>query len=113
MRPTASWLTALFLLTSTCYATVHSTTGTVATLHVRHPSDGGDSDWLSLGGVDALGTCKIGDAGHVVFLVPNDKEGQRMVALALASKTSGAPLTIQVDDTVTGPSGFCLVSDME
>jgi len=36
-----------------------------------------------------------------------------MVALALASKSSGAPLTIRVDDTVTGPSGFRLVSDVE
>ena len=113
MRPTTFWLIALFFLTSTCYAAVHSMTGKVATLHVRHPSDGGDSDWLSLAGVDALGTCKIGDAGHVLFLVPDDKEGHRMVALALASRSSGAPLTIRVDDTVTGPSGFCLISDME
>ncbi|MBV8211473.1 MAG: hypothetical protein JO133_15565 [Burkholderiaceae bacterium] len=48
-----------------------------------------------------------------MFLLPGDKDGRRMFDLALASKTSGSPLKIWVDDTVTGASGFCLVSAME
>jgi len=36
-----------------------------------------------------------------------------MFEIALASKASGAPLKIWVDDTVTGASGFCFVTAME
>jgi hypothetical protein len=111
MKAPACCLSALLFLTSTGYAAVHSATGAVITLASRDSSHG--ADWLSLAGVDSFGTCKTTDAGHVVFLVPDDKEGRRMFALALASKTSGTPLTIWVDDTVTDPSGFCLVSYME
>jgi hypothetical protein len=113
MRPLACCLVTLFFLASTGHAADYSATGTVNTLRSRDSSPDVDSDWLSLAGVDSLGTCKTADARHVVFLVPNDKEGQRMFALALASKTSGMPLTIWVDDTVTGPSGFCLLSYIE
>jgi len=36
-----------------------------------------------------------------------------MFELALASKTSGTPLTIWTNDTVTAASGFCFVSYIE
>jgi len=36
-----------------------------------------------------------------------------MFEIALASKASGAPLKVWVDDTVTGASSYCLVTAME
>jgi hypothetical protein len=113
MKPLAGCCSAVFFLASTAHAEVYSATGMVDALRAHDPSRGADSDWFSLAKVDSLGTCKIADAGNVEFLLPDGKEGQRMFALALASETSGRPLTIWVDDTVTGPSGFCVVSDME
>jgi hypothetical protein len=109
MKALGCCLIPLFFLSSTGYAAVYSATGVVSTLH----SEGEEADWLALAGVTSLGTCKIADSGYVIFLIPKGKEGQRMFELALASKTSGVPLKIWVDDTVTRASGFCIVSVIE
>lgn len=106
-------LSALSCVLSTANAASYSATGTVGALHLEDSARNAESNWFSLVGVDSLGTCKTSSEGHVVFLLPGDKDGRRMFDLALASKTSGSPLKIWVDDTVTGASGFCLVSAME
>jgi hypothetical protein len=106
-------LIGMSCLASAAYAAGYSATGVVIGLHSEDSSRRAESNWLSLAGVDTLGTCKASADGHVVFLLPDDKEGRRMFELAVASKTSGAPLKVWVDDTVTGASGFCLVTAME
>ena len=106
-------LCVLTCLASTGYAADYTATGTVSALHSEDSSRRAESTWFSLAGVDSLGTCKASTDGHVVFLLADDKEGRRMFEIALASKASGAPLKISVDDTVTGASGFCYVTAME
>jgi hypothetical protein len=82
-------------------------------LHSEDSSRRPESNWFSLVGLDSLGTCKTSAEGHVVLLLPDDKEGRRMFDLVLAAKSSGMPLKIWLDDTVTGASGFCYVSAAE
>jgi hypothetical protein len=100
-------------LASTGYAADYAATGTVSALHSEDLAGRAESNWFSLAGVDSLGSCKASPDGHVVFLLADDKDGRRMFEIALASKASGAPLKIRVDDTVTGASGFCYVTAME
>jgi hypothetical protein len=106
-------LGVLWCLVPTGYAAAHSATGTVSALHSEDSSRRAESNWFSLVGLDSLGTCKSSAEGHVVFLLPDDEEGRRMFDLVLAAKSSGVPLKIWVDDTVTGASGFCYVTAVE
>jgi len=106
-------LSALLCVLATADAASYSATGAIGTLHSEDSSRGAESNWFSIVGVDSLGTCKTSSEGHVVFLLPDYKDGRRMFDLALASRTSGSPLKIWVDDIVTGASGFCLVTAIE
>jgi len=108
-----AFLISLPCVLSTADAASYSASGTVGALHLEDSSRSPESNWFSLVGVDSLGTCKVSAEGHVAFLLPDDKNGRRMFDLALASKTSGSPLKIRGDDTVTGASGFCYVTAME
>src|SRR5262249_14306484 len=106
-------LIALSVVASAANAAEYSVTRSVMTLHSQDSAVAGDSDWFTLFGLKSLGTCKVGDAGDVVFLLPNDKEGQRMFAIALASRPAGLRVKPWVDDTIIGASGFCYVRPTE
>jgi hypothetical protein len=109
MKRLAFCLSLLFFLVSPSYAAVYSATGTIYILEVFDSTHGSDVDWFSLVGVSSLGACRTADAGYVVMLLRDDLKGQRMFTLALAAKTSGTPVTVQVDDAVTDSAGFCYV----
>jgi hypothetical protein len=108
MRPLACCLGALVFVSSTSYAGNYSVTATVNSVR-SHDSDSSDSLWFSLEGIKELGSCKTNKAGYVVFLF----QGELVFEVVLHSKTSGAPLKVWVDDLNTGPSGYCLVGDVE
>jgi hypothetical protein len=113
MKLMALYSCVLTCLASASFAADQTATGTVSAMHSEDSSRRAESSWFSLAGVDSLGTCKSSPDGHVVFLLSDDKEGRRMFEIALASKASGAPLKVWVDDTVTGASSYCLVTAME
>jgi hypothetical protein len=103
----------LFVAVMPSYAAVLSATGTVFLLRTHDSVYGADTDWFSLVGVTSMGTCKTGDAGYVVLKIWDDQKGQRMFTIALAAKTSGAALTVWVDDTDKDSSGNCYVRFMQ
>jgi hypothetical protein len=111
MRPLACCLGALVFVASTSYAGNYSVTATVNSVrsHDSDSSDTLDSLWFSLEGIKELGSCKTNKAGYVVFLF----QGKLVFEVVLHSKTSGAPLQVWVDDLNTGPSGYCMVGDVE
>jgi len=102
-------LAAGLLVASPAFGFVYSATGVVETLHLQDAAHGFDTSWLSLAGVKSLGGCKTDDAKHVVLVL----QGEAMFELALESRSSGVPVTIWVDDTVSDASGFCVISGME
>jgi hypothetical protein len=113
MKRLALCLSMLFGLVSPSYAVLNTGTGTVYLLRSHISGFGADVDWFSLVGVSSLGACKTADAGYVVLKLRDDPKGQRMFTLVLAAKTSGMPLTVWVDDTVTDSGGYCYVLFMQ
>src|SRR2546425_1144620 len=107
MKRLAVGLRTLFGLVSPSDAAPHTGTGTVYLLRSHDSGFGGSVDWFSLVGVISLGACNTADGGYVVLRIRDDMKGQRMFTVALAAKTSGTPLTVWVDDTVTDSAGYC------
>jgi hypothetical protein len=107
-------LSALVCLVSPSHAAYYSGTGTVYLLQVLDKVYGVDLDWFSLVGVTSLGACKtIPSSGYVALRIRDDTKGQRMFTVILAAKTSGTPLTVWVDDTVTDSAGYCYVLNIQ
>jgi hypothetical protein len=102
-------LSTLIGFVSPTYAAPYVGTGTVYLLRSHDLRLGADVDWFSLVGVSSLGVCKTDEGGYVVLKIRDDQRGQRMFTLVLAAKTSGTPLSVQVDDTVTDSGGYCYV----
>ena len=113
MKRVALCLSMLFWFVSPSYAALHAGTGTVYLLRSHDSTFGAGVDWFSLVGVSSLGACKIADAGYVVLRIRDDTKGQRMFTLVLAAKTSGTPITVWVDDTVTDSAGYCYALFMQ
>jgi hypothetical protein len=115
MKRMASYLSAVFFLLSPCHAAFLSGTGSIYVLQVLDDRVyGQDKDWFSLVGVTSLGACRtIPSSGYVALRIRDDAKGQRMFANLLAAKTSGTPLTVWVDDTITDSDGYCFVLNMQ
>src|SRR3989454_1620455 len=107
MKRLALGLSVLLGLVSPSYSAPHTGTGTVYLLRSHDSSLGASVDWFSLVGVSSLGACKTADAGYVVLRLRDDAKGQRMFTLVLAAKTSGTPMTVWVEDTLTDSGGYC------
>jgi hypothetical protein len=114
MKRLAIHLSALFFLLPPCHAAFFSGTGSIYLLQVLDKVYGADKDWFSLVGVSSLGACKtIPSSGYVALRIRDDAKGQRMFADLLAAKTSGTPLTVWVDDTITDSAGYCYVLNLQ
>jgi hypothetical protein len=91
------------------FAATYSAQGAVDVFH-SSDTERDANDWFTLVGVRSLGSCKAGDAGLVSLALPYD---ERMFQRVLAAQTTGAPVTVWVDDNVTAANGFCVVQSME
>jgi hypothetical protein len=80
--------------------------GTVGFFVVSDLSFGPNFDYFALNGVTALGTCPTAN-GLVVLKLKDDAKGQRQYSYVLAAKVTGSTISVQVDDTVLDPSGYC------
>jgi len=91
-------------------AAQYSGTGTVAVLRSHDAAI--SLDWFALTGVASLGACPAVN-GSVVIVIKDDLRGQRHLAIALAAKMAGMPLTVWVDDTNLDSTGYCYLEYLQ
>jgi len=80
--------------------------GTVNYFVISDSSFGTNFDYFALTGVTALGNCPKAN-GLVLLKLKDDAKGQRQFSYVLAAKMTESTITVQVDDTVLDPSGYC------
>ncbi len=86
--------------------------GNVFALAVADSSVGVNQDYFVLDNTAALGTCAKQGDGRVVLKLRDDAKADRQLQLLQMSLTQYKKITVEVDDTVLSPDGYCLVRYM-